>query len=70
MNAHFFTNAAVTLFLLAAALYGLWSNDLFVLALKIAITPVAALVCLHIGHRYVPRVTGPIIESAFRKQNK
>ena len=70
MNTHFAVNTAVTLLLLVAAMYGLLSSDVLAFAMKIVITPVAVFACLYIGHRYVPRVTGPIIESAHGKQNQ
>jgi hypothetical protein len=69
-NLHGYTNLMVTATVLVSVLSGIWMGQGIPLLGKILLSPFAALVCLYIGHRFVPRGTGSIIEAIIRRQRR
>jgi len=70
MNAHVAASVSVMLLLWIVVMILLWRSDSLHIVLKVLLTPVSFVACGYIGHRLIPRVTGPVVEAIFRNPKK
>lgn len=68
MKAHLAANLTPAVLLWIAVLFAVWRTDALHLVLKIVLTPITLLACAYVGHRVLPKLTGPFVEAAFGKR--
>ena len=62
MNTHLMAKIALSLFLWIILMLIIWMIDMLGIEIKIILSIAAFFLCGYIGHRVIPKITGPIIK--------